>query len=641
MTEGNDDGSVSSSHSSSSGGSSLVASIGGGNGSASTTVQNLVKVRAQVMMRDDSSGGWLPRGGGGLSNVSVVKRTVHHHHHHHHHPHHHHGSQQQAPAPPYHHHHHHHLHHHHHPLHHHHHQHEVKEFLIYGKMASDQSVVLNCSINKDFEYNKVMPTFHHWRSGEHKFGLTFQTAADARAFDKGVRQAVKELMDGLGDSSCLSSHSSSHPPPLPPVPPSTLPSLPSSLPSTLPSFPSRSHTPIYDDHSPPEEDVFVAVNLPVSNEEGGGGGGSLPACSTASPSSHLQRYRPARPPKAPALSDKPVEDGKEGDGGTTSGDQYSYVQFDRPPLARHLQQQLLPQGGSHEYYYPSMEVKKPDQERRDSIASIKKANQQQEAQQMGVASTVACGGEFFHLNRQSRPNSMMFRLGNFGSVVRRGGKSDGKKPFSGSKQLTNLEERAGLRQRCRHCDEMFHPKNNPRGSCEYAPDIVRSAIDHLTCIGCAQCMLYHCLNDKEGEYLRHPCTCSGGCCCCCCREADNITLDNEMMGMGIPAGGGGSNSNSMESTGGSGCGKRWLALTLLSLLVPCLCCYLPLKACHSAFVSCGVCGGRHESHSSTGRHRPGDSGKLGGGKHIEGGKFSHRGSRGRMSGGRFDAVGGS
>ncbi len=41
-----------------------------------------------------------------------------------------------------------------------------------------------------------MPTFHHWRTGDQKFGLTFQTAADARAFDKGVRMAVEDLLDG-------------------------------------------------------------------------------------------------------------------------------------------------------------------------------------------------------------------------------------------------------------------------------------------------------------------------------------------------------------------------------------------------------------------------------------------------------------
>lgn len=56
--------------------------------------------------------------------------------------------------------------------------------------------ILSCTIKKDFEYNKVMPTFHHWKTDDKKFGLTFQAAADARAFDKGVRTAVEDLLDG-------------------------------------------------------------------------------------------------------------------------------------------------------------------------------------------------------------------------------------------------------------------------------------------------------------------------------------------------------------------------------------------------------------------------------------------------------------
>lgn len=61
-------------------------------------------------------------------------------------------------------------------------------------------IVLSCTIKKDFEYNKVMPTFHHWKTGDKKFGLTFQAAADARAFDKGVRTAVEDLLDGKRSS---------------------------------------------------------------------------------------------------------------------------------------------------------------------------------------------------------------------------------------------------------------------------------------------------------------------------------------------------------------------------------------------------------------------------------------------------------
>lgn len=51
-----------------------------------------------------------------------------------------------------------------------------------------------------------MPTFHHWRAGKQRNGLTFQTAADARAFDKGVLLAYNELIDGnyhlLAQCSC-------------------------------------------------------------------------------------------------------------------------------------------------------------------------------------------------------------------------------------------------------------------------------------------------------------------------------------------------------------------------------------------------------------------------------------------------------
>uniref|UniRef100_A0A8D8PNR7 Sprouty-related, EVH1 domain-containing protein 1 n=1 Tax=Cacopsylla melanoneura TaxID=428564 RepID=A0A8D8PNR7_9HEMI len=120
---------------------------------------NLVRVRAQVMTRDDSAGGWVAMGGGGLSNVSVKKIEVlppad--------------GSPHTGPS--------------------------KFEYVIFGKRISDQSVVLSCTITRDFTYNKVMPTFHHWQTSDKKFGLTFQAAADARAFDQGVRNALQEYL---------------------------------------------------------------------------------------------------------------------------------------------------------------------------------------------------------------------------------------------------------------------------------------------------------------------------------------------------------------------------------------------------------------------------------------------------------------
>jgi hypothetical protein len=51
-------------------------------------------------------------------------------------------------------------------------------------------------INRDLQYFKVMPTFHHWRAGKQRNGLTFQKAGGARAFDKGVIRVYDDLSEG-------------------------------------------------------------------------------------------------------------------------------------------------------------------------------------------------------------------------------------------------------------------------------------------------------------------------------------------------------------------------------------------------------------------------------------------------------------
>ncbi len=108
---------------------------------------------------------------------------------------------------------------------------------------------------------------------------------------------------------------------------------------------------------------------------------------------------------------------------------------------------------------------------------------------------------------------------------------------------------------CRHCRRTYTPEENVKGSCEHAPDCVRTSIDTVTCIPCARSMVYHCMSDSEGNFAQQPCECD--------------TSDN-------------------------GCAKRWLGLAVLSILLPCLWCYPPLKVCHLCGVSCGACGGRHE-----------------------------------------------
>lgn len=58
-------------------------------------------------------------------------------------------------------------------------------------------LVFRCVICKDFEYNKVMPTFHNWKTGGKRVGLIFQTAADGRVFDRGIMGVLVELSAGM------------------------------------------------------------------------------------------------------------------------------------------------------------------------------------------------------------------------------------------------------------------------------------------------------------------------------------------------------------------------------------------------------------------------------------------------------------
>uniref|UniRef100_A0A3Q4AE69 Sprouty related EVH1 domain containing 3 n=1 Tax=Mola mola TaxID=94237 RepID=A0A3Q4AE69_MOLML len=67
-------------------------------------------------------------------------------------------------------------------------------------------------------------------------------------------------------------------------------------------------------------------------------------------------------------------------------------------------------------------------------------------------------------------------------------------------------------------------------------------------------LLYHCMSDSEGEFWE-PCSC-----------------DESMGGHPHPL-----------------CCARWLALLALSLFVPCMCCYLPLRACLRCGERCGCC----------------------------------------------------
>ncbi|CAL8258723.1 unnamed protein product, partial [Lota lota] len=117
----------------------------------------IVRVKAVVMSRDDSSGGWLAQDGGALSRVGVCRLL--------------------APTPatgslsP-------------------------GPFLIHGERLLDHQVILECPLRRDLLYTAATPTFHHWKVEDRRCGLSFQSPADARAFDRGVRKAIEDLAEG-------------------------------------------------------------------------------------------------------------------------------------------------------------------------------------------------------------------------------------------------------------------------------------------------------------------------------------------------------------------------------------------------------------------------------------------------------------
>ncbi|XP_071962633.1 sprouty-related, EVH1 domain-containing protein 2-like [Antedon mediterranea] len=111
-------------------------------------------------------------------------------------------------------------------------------------------------------------------------------------------------------------------------------------------------------------------------------------------------------------------------------------------------------------------------------------------------------------------------------------------------------------EHCVHCTNVFDPSQNKRGQCQYAPDSALHCIEKVTCYCLAEGLQYHCCSDGENDYAE-------GCSCDPRQE---------------------------------GCCKKWTALSAISLCIPCLLCYLPLRVCHKVGVKCGICGSKHVAH---------------------------------------------
>lgn len=124
-----------------------------------------------------------------------------------------------------------------------------------------------------------------------------------------------------------------------------------------------------------------------------------------------------------------------------------------------------------------------------------------------------------------------------------------------SKSRGSDPRRSHQRLRCVYCREMFLLSENRRGACPDRPSGCLRTIEVLTCMRCARGALYHLTADDEGDY--GP--------VCVCNRADSRNR------------------------------RKWVVLTVLSVVMPCLVCYPLAAACHQCSVRHGRCGARHKA----------------------------------------------
>ncbi|XP_023662891.1 sprouty-related, EVH1 domain-containing protein 3 isoform X2 [Paramormyrops kingsleyae] len=524
-----------------------------------------VRVRAVVMTRDDSSGGWVPLGGGGLSHVIICKGR--------------------SPG-----------------------NRGRRDYVIRGERLRDRAPVLECAVQKGLVYNKVNPIFHHWRVEDRKFGLTFQSPADAITFERGLQSAIERLdresespssstpeegdTEDDGQASHTDSESSSN-------------SRKEMLPKSITIVTSESSA------------GFVRSAAEELGYESG------PTAPSQSPSQiHTRPVQhqpplgtavlnpPAPPPPPPAPPTPPVphpvptslsplsptfsllEEGdlqgldpckdlwgsrgyedyrragatRPGGGGFGGGLAGGIVQDKSELCVVRFDKELAGMG------MPGCEVTI----NLDSKGGHRHSSSSPTCGSTPTASNAPPGAGSPQDTGKGSPSPCCIHtsLATPRSRTRkRGGGGGGGEcglGLSGSASLggaVSPEDESpcpaassSCSSRCVYCRSVFSASENGRGRCRDAPDPVLRCLRQWTCVWCAESLLYHCTSDSEGEFWE-PCSC-----------------EDSLGGRPHPL-----------------CCARWAALLALSLCVPCMCCYLPLRACLRCGERCGCCGGRHKA----------------------------------------------
>ncbi|XP_029111054.1 sprouty-related, EVH1 domain-containing protein 3 isoform X2 [Scleropages formosus] len=530
---------------------------------------NSVRVRAVVMTRDDSSGGWVPLGGGGLSHVIICK-----------------GRSPESRG--------------------------RRDYVIRGERLRDRAPVLECAVQRGLVYNKVNPIFHHWRVEDRKFGLTFQSPADAISFERGLQSIIDRLDRGSdspssstpeegdteddGQASHTDSESSSNSrKEMLPKPVTIVTSESSSTcfvrsaveefgyevgsAAVTPQAPVQIHTRAIQ-HQPPQGTAVLnppappppppapptpPVPHPVPTslsplsptfsllEEGDLR--SLDPCKDLWGSRGYEDYRRAGSART----------GGGGFGGGVVGggvggqdkSELCVVRFDK---------ELAGMGVAGCEVTVSLDSKGSQRPSSSSPTCASTPN--------AVSGVPAVGGSPQDTGKGSpSPCCIHTSLATPRSRTRkRGGGSGGDcgLGLAGSASMGGAispdddspcpQASSSCSSRCVYCRSVFSASENGRGRCRDAPDPALHCLRQWTCVWCAESLLYHCMSDSEGEFWE-PCSC-----------------EDSMGGRPHPL-----------------CCARWAALLALSLFVPCMCCYLPLRGCLRCGERCGCCGGKHKA----------------------------------------------
>uniref|UniRef100_A0A3B4VHA4 Sprouty related EVH1 domain containing 3 n=2 Tax=Seriola dumerili TaxID=41447 RepID=A0A3B4VHA4_SERDU len=517
-----------------------------------------VRVRAVVMTRDDSSGGWVPLGGGGLSHVVICKGRTHD------------GRGR-------------------------------REYIIRGERLRDRAPVLECAVQRGLVYNKVNPIFHHWRVEDRKFGLTFQSPADAISFEKGLQTVIDKLDRGSdspssstpeeadteddGQASHTGSESSSN---------SRKEMLPK--PITIVTSESSSTCFVRSDEFSFGSSHAVTTQTPAQIHTRPGQHQLSQMTAVLNP--------PAPPPPPPAPPTPPVGPPassplsplsptisllEEGDlrsvdpckdlWGSRGYEDYRRAGATRTMVGG-LTGGVVVGGGGSLQDKSELCVVRFEKELAgvgtagcdvtvslDSKASQRLSSSSPTCMSMpNAVSGVSSGAGSPQETGKGSPSPCCIHT-SLATPRSRTRKRGGGASSSGDPGVISPDDDSPCPQassscssRCVYCRSVFSASENGRGRCRDAPDPALHCLRQWTCVWCAESLLYHCMSDSEGEFWE-PCSC-----------------DDSMGGHPHPL-----------------CCARWLALLALSLFVPCMCCYLPLRACLRCGERCGCCGGKHKA----------------------------------------------